>query len=273
MFTNVFKNSIFRFLSSALISQDILAVFGFTVRKFVMHQGASIVIQVVSIYFAYLAFLTIGIMSLERLVIFIRPNFYMRKLPPSRVKLVVLSLWTFLSALYFFIRFGYCYMRVNNATLLDVITTCNRVSFKMYFVLMFPVIILSIICFIVIVKIIRANPMLSTRSLTEYRATSIVTAYLVVLISTALGYIIITKLNISTVSLRLSTDALNTVCCMLDPCFYVLWYRECRMEMLKIVSCCCPYFNDHIEQMRIKVFSVVTIPNKGADHARVNTAF
>jgi len=54
------------------------------------------------------------------------------------------------------------------------------------------------------------------------------------------------------------------------------------------MSCWCPYFNNHIEQMRVKVFSVVTIPNKrvvpmemiedlpnmaNTEHAHVNVSF
>ncbi|KAH3886695.1 hypothetical protein DPMN_010708 [Dreissena polymorpha] len=67
-----------RFLSNGLIIQDIIAAGGFSLRKFMSNDTMNILVQVTSINGAFLAYLTVGMMALERMILFYAPNFYLR---------------------------------------------------------------------------------------------------------------------------------------------------------------------------------------------------
>ncbi|KAH3790314.1 hypothetical protein DPMN_168512 [Dreissena polymorpha] len=94
-------------------------------------------------------------------------------------------------------------------------------------------------------------------SVKHYKATSAVFVYLVIIILTSAGYLLVIKLNLSHVALRFGLDIITTVNCILDPFVYVLWFKECRMEMLKMLSVCLPYvpsLERRIENMRKDIF-------------------
>ena len=50
--------------------------------------------------------------------------------------------------------------------------------------------------------------------------------------------------------------------CFVDPLIYVIWLRETRLEILKMVQVILPYFEKTIEDMRIDIFSIVTVKNR-----------
>ncbi|KAH3693591.1 hypothetical protein DPMN_081055 [Dreissena polymorpha] len=43
---------------------------------------------------------------------------------------------------------------------------------------------------------------------------------------------------------------------LVDTCVYVLWYRECRLELLKMAAKVFPYLQAHTERMRLEVFEI-----------------
>lgn len=45
----------------------------------------------------------------------------------------------------------------------------------------------------------------------------------------------------------------------LDPCLYVFWFRECRMELKKIFAVCRPSLFAEAELERIQLFDIVTV--------------
>ncbi|KAH3836600.1 hypothetical protein DPMN_109971 [Dreissena polymorpha] len=60
---------------------------------------------------------------------------------------------------------------------------------------------------------------------------------------------------------RYGIDIFATANCILDPFVYVLWFRECRMELLKMLAGCLPtspYLQDKIEKMRVEIFCIST---------------
>ncbi|KAH3862963.1 hypothetical protein DPMN_025939 [Dreissena polymorpha] len=98
----------------------------------------------------------------------------------------------------------------------------------------------------------------------QYKATSIVFLYLVIVIVTSVAYLILilfSKLEYALI--RQSTDIILNINCLLDPCVYVIWYRECRMEILKMFSTCFPGLKDRIETMRHEIFFIVDTKNSG----------
>lgn len=55
--------------------------------------------------------------------------------------------------------------------------------------------------------------------------------------------------------------------CVVNPCLYVFWYRECRMELLKICVGCVPKLQSKVESMRIEIFDIVTAVNRPKESA------
>ena len=257
-----------RFLSSGLICYDILAVGCYTIRKFVEHHDINILIQVVGTGFCVLAYVTVGIMSFERLVIFYSPHFYLRHITPERVKKFVAIIWVVFSVMYYFIRLAVCYMNSDTFSMYNVVGSCNSASFLFYGTIIVLVVAVSLACYFKIFVIIKSEKPTTNKPeslsavakrLRAYKSTSLVFVYILTITVTSLAYVFIISLNLDTVPLRLANDVVNTFNCMMDPCMYVLWYRECRLEILKMIGVCTPSLTLHIEQMRMKVFDIVTV--------------
>ena len=56
--------------------------------------------------------------------------------------------------------------------------------------------------------------------------------------------------------------------CIIDPFIYVVWLRETRLELLKMVQVIFPYFSKTIEDMRIEIFNIITVTNRYDDNLR-----
>ena len=254
-----------RFLSSALISFDIMAVISFAVRKFVTDHTLNVVIQTVGVVAALLAYVTVGLMSLERLLIFCAPNLYLRRASPELVKKFAYTVWIAVTCSYFFVRYGVCYFMFDDVIILDVIGRCNQASFIFYGFFLVSTIIISFMCYFKILSILRSQSNVDSsidftplKSIDFYRSTSLVFAYIVTITILTLAYAVMLLLGLSTEPLRIMTDVINMVQCVMDPCMYILWYRETRMEMLKIMSKLHPCFAARVEAMRMEIFNIVT---------------
>lgn len=250
----------FRFLSSGLITYDILAVSFFTIRKFVSNHSFNILTQVVGVSFCFNAYVTIGLMSLERYILFRFPNFYIRNFTCKKVKSVTFVVWLISFGVYFYVRLGVCFTFSQGISLYDVIGKCNRETFIMYSVTIVVVIVISFTCYWKIFQIVKSDhtTYISAKSLHQYRSTSLVFVYVVTLTMTTAGYIIVIGCDLERIALRLSNDLVNTFNSMVDPFVYVLWFRECRMEMIKMFVCGSKKWKNRVENMRLEIFDVVT---------------
>ena len=52
------------------------------------------------------------------------------------------------------------------------------------------------------------------------------------------------------------SDVIYVVNCITDALIYGLWFREVRLEILKVVAVCFPSLESYVEQMRLDVFAV-----------------
>jgi len=231
-----------------------------------LHVYVSFQIQVITVCFTFLAYMTIAFMSLERLIIFHSPHFYLRHCSPKTVRRIVCAYWLILSVVYFSVRFGICFLLTPNATVQDVTSTCNYISYSMFFFVIFFSITVSTTCYIKIYRIVKAENVggpsgqyySTARSIHQYRATSIVFLYLLSVIGTSLLFIVLLLLNkrLSLDEFRLFNDIINSMNCIIDPCLYVVWFKECRMELFKMMCSCLPSFTGRVEDMRRSVFQV-----------------
>ena len=219
----------------------------------------------IGVSFSYIQFVTIGLMSLERFVLFWSPNFYIRCLSTFRIKTITFCTWLIGLVMYYYVRFGLCLIGRPNGSLYDVVDTCNKVTFMMYFATIGVVLITSYACYWKIGRIIKSDPVthsINARSVQEYRSTTLVFVYVITVTITAIGYSILLLGNLERIPLRLSNDSVNAFNSMLDPFVYVLWYKECRMEMLKMLTCGTNIWQNKLEKMRRNIFDVVTIESK-----------
>ena len=228
--------------------------------------------HVFGVGFCFLGYITIGIMSMERLIVFHSPNFYLRNCVAARVQRYVWVTWLGTIFIYYFTRYGACYLMFPDATMGDVLGRCNKVSFSLFGFTIASVIIVSLICYAKIFLIIwsegkntdsdkRVTLTSAARSMKQYKSTTLVFFYLIAVILTGIGYVLVMAQGLDSRPQRLFIDTVNMFNCVVDPCMYVLWFRECRMEMLKIVALLFPRLSINVEKMRNDVFDVVTYSN------------
>ncbi|KAH3882670.1 hypothetical protein DPMN_006614 [Dreissena polymorpha] len=64
-------------------------------------------------------------------------------------------------------------------------------------------------------------------------------------------------MDLSAYMVRLSLDVVSTLNCLLDPFLYVLWFKECKLELLKIFSCLGQVIKDKAASLHYEVFDIV----------------
>jgi hypothetical protein len=57
-------------------------------------------------------------------------------------------------------------------------------------------------------------------------------------------------------------EVLFTIAALTDTFIFALCFKECRLELLKIVSMCFPTLNQRTENLRYKVFNIQISENK-----------
>ena len=249
-----------RFLSSALLVFDFLTTFFFQVRKFAVTFQYSLMLQFIGNGWSFLAYVDVAIMSIERLIIFQWPNFYLRRVSFRAFRNASLILWILYLGSWTS-GIGYCLF--SNGDNDRAMGECSDVVMTFYVLLTCPVsTILSAICFVKIVSIIRkqtSKVMGKRKSFKNHKSTIVVFMCLTNYIVTSICYAIIMFVTINdNVQRRIFMDLLMMVNGLMDTCVYVLWYKECRLELLKMGATLFPSLNTRIEAMRRSVFDVMS---------------
>ena len=60
------------------------------------------------------------------------------------------------------------------------------------------------------------------------------------------------------------SDVIYVVNCITDALIYGLWFREVRLEILKVVAACFPSLESYVEQMRLDVFAIAALRVEGS---------
>ncbi|KAH3701114.1 hypothetical protein DPMN_076098 [Dreissena polymorpha] len=103
-----------------------------------------------------------------------------------------------------------------------------------------------------------------------YKNTALVLVFWVLILVTSLTYgiilVFIRSMGISPYIVRLSLDAVSTLNCLLDPFLYGMWFKECKLELLKIFSWLGPSVRKKTNLLQYEVFDIVpyesTVSNK-----------
>lgn len=257
-----------RFLSTALLVFDLLTTVSFTLRKFTSHKKTNILIEFVGIGWSFLAYLNIGIMSFERLVVFQWPNFYLRYVTYTFTKVVAFFTWTLYITSYL-IFFLLC---VSNDNPREFAICLKKVT-SIFIQVTFPTVVLvSSSCYLVILHIIKKqtyrSPPERANTVRMYKSTVVVFLCLVNFILTTSLYLGFSTLTVDINVRRLILDSFTMINGLLDTFLYVLWYKECRMELLKIFSFFFPNLQQNIDNMRVTIFNIVTYDRSSGTSSR-----
>lgn len=249
------------FLSSTLIIFDCATTFTYATRKFVEDSDVLNVITLIGVGWSYASFINVAIMAVERLIVFQWPYFYMRHVSHGTctkllfsIMVVYLGAWTSEWVVCFITKTGFwnirrCldpivikYMTATFATLAIVTTTCFMK-----------------ILIIITNQRKKVQPHSETAS-RNHRSTIVVFLCCINYFFTAVINLILvyTLAQITIVVRRTILDVLYMLNGLIDTCVYVLWYKECRYELLKILSSCIPPLKPKAERMRVEIFDIVT---------------
>ena len=198
-------------------------------------------------------------MALERLFVLNWPYKYLKVVTEMRTKIVCITIFIFGFLQYAVVRGGMCYAR-------NKVLNCG-LGMPIYFVI-YTVLVptISFISFVKIHRIIRASENNSTtmKTFRQYKGTA---ASFMLLINTTFSQVVWIGLSVLYFTrtaqgiqddgvVATLTDWVNIFNCIVDVLIYVFWFRETRMELMKLVQGICPAFKAKIEKMRIEIYQI-----------------
>ena len=257
-----------RFLSSALLVFDFVAVFMFTMRKLVQDGKYNLLIQMLAMGWSFVAYVNIAIMSLERLLVLQWPIFYLRNQSFSIFRTTSMIIW--ILCLTFYSVYMITCMSIHY-TEVDA-KACFEPMLYLFIQATVPTSsLVSCICLAKIICLIKRHSH-GKSTFASFKSTVTVFLccfnYLIVAFLYA-GILMFTVTN--NYKRRLYMDLIMLLNALADTCVYVLWYKECRLEVLKICAVVCPSLNNRIERMRLHIFDIVTYSTAQTKRVSVQT--
>mgnify|MGYP000309593752 CR=1 FL=1 len=246
-----------RFLSSALLVFDFITNLLYTVRKTVSDGRINLTVQFLAIGWSFLAYVNIAVMSVERLIVFQWPNFYLRRVTCAICRLIAFTIWV-VYIIAWTLESGSCTLLFETETKIRV---CFRHVVLRYVVVTFPLsALISCCCLAKILIIIRtqANKLKEGgRIVRNHKSTIVVMFCCINYVITMVMYVVIMLFTLrDNLKRRILLELLMIVNGLVDISVYVLWYKECRLELLKLLAKLFPGLNRNVEKLRIKVFNI-----------------
>lgn len=252
-----------KFLSSSLLVFDFVATLMYTIRRLITDTQLNFLFQILAMSFNYLGFIDIAIMSIERLILFHWPNFYIRKITLSAFRRICFASWV-LYILFWLSDCIMCYVAVDDNDpktiycFTDVIHRHIRIVY-------WSTTMVSCVCLMKIIVIItnQSSKMTGNKTVWHTNKSTMVVLICIVnyIITTVCGFFI-TYFVEEAYLRRLFNDLLMICNGLVDTSVYVLWFKECRLEILKILGKMFPSLNKYAEAMRIIVFDITTYNNQ-----------
>lgn len=244
-------------LSGGLLIFDFLANVCFTIRVVSSQDPTRNIFDDLGASLIILSHVTIAFMSLDRLVAFQWPNIYI-KTSFAKKRNCALAFWAGFFLLNLLDRF--VYSRRDDSMFFFVLHTAYRVF------LFTAIIITTCGCYMQVFRIIKKQSKqchVKSKSLFQhYKSTTVIIIYMFNVLLTSLLFGCILFVVKDKYLAVLLSDIVNLGNGLFDAITYVLWFRECRMELLKIFSKCFPSLNQRVEVMRIEIFDIWTIPKR-----------
>ena len=247
-----------KLLSMGLLSFDIIFLVLACVSKLFNYQDV-VVVWHTTRGFQIAAQILVGSMALERLFIINWPYVYLRTATIKLTQRICFGIYLFSILQYFVVRGLACYARKK-------VFGCGIPFFTYYFAISFLIPTVSLISYGKIYRIIRnkKGKKLHRYKLKQYKGT--VSSFLVLINCTVTQTLclILSVLNVlrfnsgvngsgSTATLA---DCVNLINCIVDPLIYVIWFKETRMEILKLIQVVCPLVKPKVQKMRHEIFLI-----------------
>lgn len=248
-----------RFLSSALLAFDFVSLFMFTVRKLVQDGRYNLLIQLLAMGWSFIAYVNIAIMSLERLIVIQWPHFYLRCFSFSKIRAFSLSIWTICTTFYSAYVTMCLFLHYSEVDA----NACFGSMMEIYIqVTVSTSALISCLCLGRIGFLIRRH---SNKKTMLPTCKSTIVLFLCVLnyLITALFYAIILLLTVTNNKMRrVYMDVIMCFNVLADSCVYVWWYKEGRLEVLKMFATIFPTLDVRVEKMRIEIFDIMTYSSR-----------
>lgn len=255
-------------LSSSLLCFDCATILTFTLRNVVTNSRLLNIITLVGISWTIGSYINVAVMALDRVIFFQWPYIYIRRFNNgSYVFIYYIVMFVYLSA--FTVHWVSCV--ITKTTFWDVrdcmvllITIYMTVSQTFSVVICIP----SLIWIVVII----IKQQQKERSRSENAPTIVV---FMCCINYALCTVEVFALvyglpNITIVARRTATEIVHMVNRLFDTCMYVLWFRECRYEFLKIIGSVIPPLR-HVRQPMRNELSYIGSSNPGSSNPGSST--
>ena len=210
-----------------------------------------------------LSHLTVTMMAIDRLIAINWPNKYLQLLFKRKSWKWIISVWIIVFAL---LHLYYSYLCSSVSEDRDMASdVCRDTYVLLISILLIINVIVPVICYIIVFGIIRNQSMrmrVPTSSFFHhYKSTSVVLLYMVNILVTTILYFIIIVTEMSPRLRMYYASIIHLLNGLADTCSYVLWFKECQLEVLKIMAICFPRLRQYIEPMRIKVYNICTVRN------------
>ena len=236
-----------KLLAMSLLTYDFLFLVLSCVSKFFDYNDVYVVYHM-SRGFQIAAQTVVGAMAIERLFVLNWPYVYLRVATDSAIRwsCFVLCLFSFIQ--YYGMRTALCYVR-------DKALNCG--TFSIYFMLVSTLIpSTSFISYIKIYKIIKKSS--SILPIRQYKGT---VACFLVLINATVTQVVCLTLSVVYFTRNSSgikdsglvatlADSGNLLNCIMDPLIYVIWFKETRIELLKLIQRVFPCVKQSLETMQ-----------------------
>lgn len=263
--THIPKSS--RFLSSALLVFDFVSLFMFTARKLVQDGRYNLLIQMLAMGWSFVAYINIAIMSLERLIVIQWPNFYLSRFSISKFRAISLAIWTVCLAFYSTYITSCIALHYTEAAA----SACFDPMLNMFIQVTVSIsAVVSCVCLGRITILIRRHSNKSS-TLSNYKSTIVVFLCCLIYLVTAIFYAVILQLTVTNNQLRrVCMDVIMCFNVLADSCVYVWWFREGRLEILKMFAVIFPSLRMRIDKMRIEIFDIMTYSSRSIDGLKSN---
>ena len=242
-----------KLLSMGLLCFDILFLLSASVSKLFKPEELFI-IQQLTRGFQISAQIVIVSMSFERLFVLNWPYVYLRVATKRRVRLLCGGIFILSFLQYVAFRGSICYAR-------NMPRICGLPVPVYFFLLSLMLPMASFASYMKIYKIIRNSA--TKQPLRQYKGTLVSFLFLVNSVATLLILLGISLYNIFNPDRDKGNgyagalaDFIGVINCIIDPSIYVVWFKEARFEILKMVGGLCPRVYPVVQKMYVDIYNI-----------------
>ena len=253
-------------LSIGLLIFDSLFLISSSISKFFRYEDI-FVLQHLTRALHVSSYVVVGTMALERLFVLNWPYLYLKVTTKRRTRIICALICLVALLQSCAVRGFACYAS-------HKFMNCGM-GIQVYFVMITVIVpIVSFSSYGKIFTIVRQKGIEHHYKyrLSQYKGTVVSFMYLInttfntiVYLGLATFYVIRSRQGVKEDGLlAMVTDCVNIINCIVDPLIYVVWFKETRLEILKMVMHCLPHVKPHVQKLRVDIFDITTSVSKSS---------